>query len=170
MVRAAAITAALLFLVTPLSAHAAREQSAGYGACLHYAGHVYEACFAYVVNDSTLALRKYYQLGRSRDSNRAAGAGEDLAYRYRGSALNLIQRRVAHWPKGENVVVLPRISIVSATSSLATNTARLTTRETWTVRTTSGRLLYRESNRTHRIKMARVQGNFLHVWVVTAID
>lgn len=68
--------------------------------CLHYAGHVYEACFAYVVNDSSLALGRYYANVRGADSSKAGDALEDFRYRYRDSARQLIASRVAAWPRG----------------------------------------------------------------------
>jgi hypothetical protein len=137
--------------------------------CAHYSGHLYEACFAYIVNDSDLALRSFYADGRSYDSARAADVLEDFRYRYRGQARGLIANRAAAWPRGHNTVPVPSISITSASSSLVTDTAQLTTRETWRVTTSSGRVLYTDPGRLHHISMARVQGKVLHIWVVTAI-
>lgn len=137
--------------------------------CMHYAGHVYEACFAYVVNDSSLVLGPYYAKARSADPSKAGEALEDFHYRYRDQARSLIARRVASWPRGENIVAVPRITIIDATSSLVSNSASLTTRETWRVTTTSGRVLYTENNRLHHISMKRVKGKLFHVWVVTSI-
>lgn len=163
---AAAVVTAAAMLAVP----AAQSRPAGtISQCASLKGHVYEACFAYVVNDSLLALRNYYRLANSNDPYDSLGAGEDFQYRFRGAAYRLIQQRVAGWPAGTNTVYLPRITIISARASLATNTAHLTTRETWRVTTSSGRVLFAENNKLHHITMARVRGKLLHIWVVTAI-
>lgn len=137
--------------------------------CLHYTGHRYEACFAYVVNDSLFALRPYYANAHSANPTKAGNALEDFYYRYRSAARQLIASRVSVWPNGENIVAVPRITVIKARSSLVSNSALLVTRETWRVTTTSGRVLYAEKNRRHHISMRRVQGRYLHIWVVTAI-
>jgi hypothetical protein len=137
--------------------------------CAHFSGHLYEACFAYLINDSGIALRNFYANAHSADSSQAGDSLEDFHYRFRGQARTLITGRVAKWPKGRNIVGIPTISIVKASSSLVTNTARLTTRETWRVVTSAGKVLYSEPSLVHHITMARVRGKFLHIWVVTSI-
>lgn len=165
LVTAAALGASLLGL------HASAGNVTGNDhPCLHNTGHVYEACFAYVVNDSNWALVRYYAKAHSADPSRAGGVLEDFQYRYRGSARQLIAGRVAAWPSGENIVAVPRITIINASSSLLSNSASLTTRETWRVTANSGQVLYAENNRLHHISMSRVQGKLLHIWVVTSIS
>lgn len=164
--------AAFVFLFLALLLHASDGNTAVLktgNPCLHTDGHVFEACFAYFFNDSGRALWTYYTNGRSADPSKAGDALEDFFYRFRGSARQLIISRVDSWPKGENIVAIPRIRIIDASASLVTNTAMLITRETWRVTSTSGRVVYAENNRLHHITMKRVQGKFLHIWVVTAI-
>lgn len=151
-----------LWLVLPLSA--STQPAGSISVCAHFKGHLYEACFAYVFNDSALALRGYYA-----DPSKTGDALEGFLYRYRAQARSLIAGRVAGWPPGRNTVGLPKITILKASSSLVTNTAQLTTQETWRVTDSSGNLVYAENNRLHQISMARVQGKLLHIWVVTAI-
>lgn len=170
MLKIAILAAALTMLCFGSVVNAAPHPATDIRACLHFKGHVYEACFAYVVNDSSLALRNYYRLANSRSNSRAADASEDLHYRYRGAALSLVLHRTARWPRGENIVGLPRITILDASASLVSDTATLITRESWRVSTNSGRVLYKESSRLHHVTMARVQGKFLHVWVVASIS
>ncbi len=163
------LAAGMLLLWLPASSAAAPKMPQATGNCFAYVGHVFEACFAYKVNDSGLALRNYYAYVHSADLSRASDAHEDFLYRYRSAARQLVTSRVSSWPIGENVVATPVIEILSATASLVTNTASITTRETWRVTTASGRGLYLEQNHLHHISMARVQGKLLHIWVVTAI-
>jgi len=160
-------TAVAVIAVALAAVPAAQTRSGGtISACAHYAGHTYEACFAYIFNDSGLALRNYYRLGQSPDFGKAQDVNQDLLYRFYGDAMWQIVQRVGRWPIGVNVVPLPRISIVSATSSLDANLALLTTRESWRVTTGSGRVLFSKTNWLRHVTMCRVKGKLLHVWVV----
>lgn len=170
MLKLVAVLAAAAVTGLVATPSATPRQAGTISACAHYAGHLYEACFAYVVNDSGKVLRKFYAEGHSADTSQAGDALEDFHYRYRGQARSLVAQRVAKWPKGRNIVAVPRITIIKASSSLVNNTAQLTTRETWRVTTTSGKVLYAENNRLHDISMRRVQGKLLHIWVVTSIS
>jgi hypothetical protein len=168
-VLAICVTSALALLGA--SASVGQAKAGTIDACLYYKGHLYEACYAYIVNDSSLALRQYYANAHSTNPKQAADALEDFRYRYRGSARALIQKRVASWPRGRNNPGIPGIEILKASSSLVTNTAQLTTREIWRVTTSSGRVLYTDkAKKIHHISMARVQGKLLHIWVVTDIS
>lgn len=138
--------------------------------CLQVSDHIFEVCTAYFANCSFAALVPYYKYGRSANTARVIEARNRLESRYTGVARKIIESRVNAWPKGETDVSLPKISLVSVTSSLATNKASIVTRETWTVKShKSGRTIYKEVNRLHRTTMQRVQGLLLHKWVVTAI-
>jgi len=135
-------------------------------ACAHFSGHTYEACFAYIVNDSALALRQYYREANSEDPWDSADAAADFSYRFRGPAYRSIKQMVASWPLGVNTVYLPRITILSASASLTANRAVLTTRETWRVINHDGRVLLKLNNQLRRVTMCRIQGRLLHIWVV----
>lgn len=139
--------------------------------CLHVNQHVYEVCYAYVVNDSAGALWWYYKYAHSPNPARALAARNRLESRYTGQARRLVEGRVAaKWPKkSETEVALPRITIVSVVSDLVNNQAILVTSETWRVTNKAGKIIYSETMR-HHIRVQRVQGLILHKWVVTLIN
>jgi hypothetical protein len=159
--------AAAVLAVALAAVQAAQTRSGGTtSACAHYTGHVYEVCFAYIFNDSSLALRNYYRLVHSPDRQKAQDAREDLLYRFRGDAMRQIVRRAGKWPAGVNDVSIPKITIVSAKASLASNRALLATRESWQVTAANGRVLFVQSSQPRRVTMCRIQGKLLHIWVV----
>jgi hypothetical protein len=157
-----AVCAAALAVIPAASS----RQASTISACAHVTGHVYEACFAYAFNDSAVALRNYYRLVQSPNRLQAEDANEDLLYRFRGDAMWQIVQRARSWPAGVNDVSIPKISIVSAAASLASNRALLTTRESWRVTAPNGRLLFAQTNQLRRVTMCRIQGKLLHIWVV----
>ena len=142
--------------------------------CASITGHLYEACFAYIVNDAEFSLQPYYKYVHS--DSLFASLRDRLTLKYRSQALQTIQQRAAHWPTGTNTVKGPDIVIRKGWASLACNKAVLVTRESWTVIAPSGRVLYQERGQTHTIVLRRVPDerfrvgtHVLHQWVVYAI-
>jgi hypothetical protein len=139
--------------------------------CLHVDRHQYEVCTAYVANASYLARLPFYKLGRSTDQDVARTFKERLESRYTGAARAQLERQTAGWPGPSQLdVFLPTIRIDSVTVAANLSTARLTTHETWLVRTEGGRTLFSERDGAHVITLARVPGLVLHKWVVTSIQ
>jgi len=139
--------------------------------CLHVDRHQYEVCTAYVANASYLARLPFYKFGRGSDASVARTFKEHLESRYTGAARSRLERQTASWPGPTHLdVFLPTIRIDSITVAADLSTARLTTHETWLVRTESGQTLFSERNAAHVITLARVPGLVLHKWVVTAIQ
>lgn len=139
-------------------------------ACLHYAGHVYEVCTAYIANSSLAVLVPYYKYANGSNTTLRRYVTYRLGSRYSGQAYRLITARVAQWPTGTMEVAVPYIRIIAVHSSLRTNTATLTTQETWQVTTQTGRVVYQERNQRHTITMHRVPSYILHKWVVTNLQ
>lgn len=137
--------------------------------CLQYQNHVYEVCTAYITNASLAVLIPYYKYAHSPDAALRRYVTYRLGSRYTGAANSLMQRRVANWPPGTHEVSLPSISVLSANSSLQTNTATLVTREDWTVTDQNGRIIYQETGQLHTITLRRVPSYVLHKWVVSDI-
>lgn len=137
--------------------------------CLRYSDHVYEVCSAYVANASLAVLVPYYKYAASPNTGTSRYVGYRLGSRYYGDAYDTIRNRVAAWPGGTRDVAIPTIRILSVSSNLQTNTATLTTEETWRVTDKNDRIVYQESNVRHAITMQRVPSYFLHKWVVTDI-
>jgi hypothetical protein len=138
--------------------------------CLHADRHQYEVCAAYVANASYLARLPYYKFGHSADADLARTFRERLESRYTAAARSMIERQAAGWPgPSELDVFLPTIRIDSVQVAADLSAARLTTHETWLVRTESGHVLFEERDAAHVISLARVPGLVLHKWVVTAI-
>jgi len=138
--------------------------------CLHVDRHQYEVCTAYVANASYLARLPFYKFGRSADADLARTFREHLESRYTGAARSLVERQTAGWPGPSQLdVFLPTIRIDSVSVAANLSTARLTTHETWLVRTEGGRTLFAERDVAHVITLARVPALVLHKWVVTAI-
>lgn len=160
----------LALLALPASSGGASQRSNGVSACLHYHQHQYEICTAYIANSSLSALLPYYKYVHSPNSARRAAALNRLKSRYYGSARRLIVHRVAGWPRGENHVSLPDISIVTVYSEKDANRATMVTRESWRVTSGSGRVLRSEKKGMHMVSMRRVRGLVVHKWVVTAIQ
>lgn len=162
----AAVCAAALMIVPAASP----RQAGTINICAHYAEHTYEACFAYWFNDSGMALRRYYRDANSEDPYDSTDAAEDFAYRFRGPAYRTIKQMVAKWPLGVNDVSVPKISIISAASSLAFNRAVLTTRESWRVTDHDGHVLLPQTIQLRHVTMCRIQGKLLHIWVVVKLS
>lgn len=139
-------------------------------ACLQFTNHEYEVCTAYVFNSSIADLVPYYAYAHSSNASLARFVQYRLGSRYTGQAAQLIRNRVAAWPPGHTDVAVPDIKILAVNSSLATNTATLTTEESWQVTTESGQVLFAETDAPHTITMRRVQSYILHKWVVTNIE
>lgn len=142
--------------------------------CASITGHLYEACFAYIVNDAEFSLQPYYKYVHS--DSIFASLRDRLPLKYRGQALQTIQRRTVHWPTGTNTVRGPDITIRKGWASLVCNKAVLVTRESWTVIAPSGKVLYQERGQTHTVVLRRVPderfhvgSHVLHQWVVYAI-
>lgn len=132
------------------------------------AKHGYEVFTAYLANSMAEALWPYYKLGRSKNDAWVAAATNRLESRYYDQARAVIEKRVAGWPRGIQKVPVPHVEVTCLNTYLSTDTALLTTTETWKVTTKSGKLLYAEKNQTHHITMHRVPGLILHKWVVTS--
>jgi hypothetical protein len=137
--------------------------------CLQFTNHEYEVCVAYVVNASLADLVPYYAFVHSPNSALSRFLAYRLGSRYTGQAQDTIQNRVSSWPTGNMVVSIPDIKILAVTPSLATNSATLITQETWKVSSSSGEVLFQETNTPHTIGMQRVPSYLLHKWIVTDI-
>lgn len=142
--------------------------------CLAYKDHVYEACFAYVWNDAHWSLQPYYKYVHS--DSVFSGLVNRVALKYKGHALQVVRQRAANWPAGTNTVDGPDITIQGAWASLSCNRAILVTRETWTVRSPNGTMLYQENDKIHTVVLERTpderfeyNGTVLHQWVVSDI-
>jgi hypothetical protein len=173
------VCACLLVTGTPQVSAASTSDVAS--ACLHYSGHRYEVCTAYLANATAAARVPFYQLSRKTGPAYYHAVRENctgftvgtastcrMFSRYYGSARRKLLAQVVGWPKRVEVST-PRIHINAVTSNLATNTATLRVHETWRVTTVRGRVLFSETRKAHTITMARVPGIFLHKWVVTSI-
>jgi hypothetical protein len=147
--------------------------------CEHFSRHQYEVCYAYLVNDSLLARVPYYEAGRQPVLGPLALAR--LKSRYYGAAQRFLIDQTKGWPRQVDVSV-PSIRIVGAVSVSANlATATIHTIETWLVRaepaggSTSGRVLFAETNARHTIILDRtptmlcLAGHCLHKWVVVRI-
>jgi hypothetical protein len=156
-------------LVLPVSAAAQTQRPAVTGDCLHYAGHVYEVCTAFVFNCTTAAMLPYFKYAHSPNRARAIAAKYRLESRYIGQARRKLESMVSKWPSGEAHVRLTRLSITSARSSLATNSATLHVKWSWFVFFPNGQFRA-ETNHPHTISMRRVPGLILHKWVVAGIS
>lgn len=160
---------------TASATQATQQASSGsLDVCGVYQDHLFEACAAYVWNDAHLSLQPYYKYIHS--DSPFSFLKNRLAIKYHDQALQVIEQRVATWPKGTNVVHGPDITIVTARSSLTCDKAVLTTREDWTVYAPNGTILYQENQQPHTIVLHRIpderfqyEGNVLHQWAVFAI-
>lgn len=155
---------------TPSSPSRASSTSSTLDACLHYTGHVFEVCTAYIANSSLAVLVPYYKYAKSPQDSLARYVAYRLGSRYTGQANTVITNRVAAWPAGTHEVSVPIIKILSARSSLQTNTATLVTQETWKVTSQGGSVIYRENGKRHTVTLHRVQSYVLHKWVVTNLQ
>lgn len=165
-----AVLMALVMAVAPVAAASAQASTMTQDdPCLHYTNHEYEVCTAYIANSSLAVLVPYYKYARSTNTTLQRYVTYRLGSRYTGSAYNTITSRVSGWPMGSFDVAVPRISILSVNSSLQTNTATLTTQETWRVENKQDKPIYQESNQLHTVTMQRVPSYILHKWVVTDI-
>lgn len=138
--------------------------------CLHYSGHVYEVCTAYIANSSLAVLVPYYKYAKSTDAALSRYVTYRLGSRYTGQAYDVITKRVASWPAGTYDVSVPDIRILSVSSSLQTNTATLVTEESWKVTSDTGQVMYQENGQRHTVTMHRVPSYLLHKWVVTNLQ
>jgi hypothetical protein len=188
------IVAALLMACSPLSqpatptataaatatatatptATTATQVAGSVSVCGTYENHLYEACTAYVWNDAHFSLQPYYKYVHS--DSPFSFLKNRLAIKYHDQALQVVQQRVAGWPKGTNTVHGPEITIVTARSSLTCDRAVLTTREDWTVYAPDGTVLYQENQQPHTVVLHRIpdqrfeyDGHVLHQWAVYAI-
>jgi hypothetical protein len=168
MATKAALLAAFLLLALPASAGAATRRASTLKECAHYSDHVYEACFAFAINCTALSMVPYFKYGRSPNAAWAAAARNRLESRYSGQARSKLKALANSWPVGENYVRFAKLQIISARSSLATNTATLRIRWTWAV-ISSDKRLFSELDKLHTITLKRGPGLLLHKWVVTAI-
>ena len=140
--------------------------------CLRVTNHEYEVCSAYIANSSVAVLVPYYKYAQSssRDSQSLQQfVTYRLGQRYVEPVYSSIRARVATWPAGAYDVSIPNIKILSVTSSVKTNSATLTTRETWIVKNRSNQIVYQEQNMPHTVIMQRVPSYILHKWVVSDI-
>lgn len=127
-----------------------------------------EVCIAYTVNASVGSRLLFYKYGRSLNDARASAALHRLESRYSGQALAYVINQVADWPRGNVNVSAPTITILSVTVTKDQNYATLRTQEDWTVQRSGNDLLSDEG--TFEVHMQRVEGLFLHKWIVTAIQ
>lgn len=169
IVASLSISLALLLTAVPVSAAApSTDSNATAAQCLHYSGHIYEVCTAYIFNSSIGALEPYYKYSRGTSPWLTAVVSDHLAKRYVGSALQTATNRVANFPAGWYSVEGPHIAVLGVSSNLAANQAILRTSESWTVRSASGRIVYQEVNKPHTVVMQRVPSYILHKWVVSS--
>ncbi|HSW80407.1 MAG TPA: hypothetical protein VLG47_06530 [Candidatus Saccharimonadales bacterium] len=138
--------------------------------CAHFKNHEYEVCTAYVANSVLADLVPYYTFVHSDVDFMKQAATDRLDSRYSGQAYSVLTNRTRNWPIGETEVDVPKIKILSVKSNLSSNTATMKTRESWTVKTDSDQILYRENSKIHTITMHRVPSYVLHKWVVTNIQ
>lgn len=137
--------------------------------CLQFTNHEYEVCSAYIANSSLAVLVPYYKYANANDSW-SRYVTYRLGSRYTGQAYEQMRNRVAAWPAGKNDVGVPHIDILSVSSSLATNTATLITKESWRVESSDDTLIYQEIGQQHVVTMERVPSYVLHKWVVTNVE
>lgn len=136
--------------------------------CAHGNRH-YEVCTAYIANASLAARYPFYQFGSSGNTARRLAATNRLESRYTGQARAELESQVADWPPNVSARI-PNISIRMVTVSSDENSATLVTREGWRVTSSSGAVLFVETDQEHTVHMARVPGLVLHKWVVTDIE
>lgn len=129
----------------------------------------YEVCTAYIANASLAARYPFYQFGSSSNAARRQAATNRLESRYTGQARAELESQVADWPSSVSARI-PDISIRMVAVSSDENSATLVTRESWRVTSSSGTVLFAETNQEHTVYMARVPGLILHKWVVTDIE
>ncbi len=136
--------------------------------CLKYQGHVYEVCYAYIVNSSLGALLPYYAYAHSGNLTAGKIVSNHLEKRYVGQARQVVVERVRGLPRGKFEIGLPFIKIVSVSSD--GNNAQLTTEETWQVHDQAGNVVYQENGLRHQVSMQRVPSYVLHKWVVSSLQ
>jgi hypothetical protein len=153
-----------------VSGASADTQTGTVDACAHFKDQKVRVCSAYLVNSSFGALMPYYELGRSPNPSQVQTVTYRFRKRYVGAARQLIQRRVAAFPKGR-YAVSARISIRGINVNSEGNRAALTTVETWKVTDSYGHSVFRLNGARLHIVMVTVQGllGFNHRWVVSAI-
>lgn len=117
-----------------------------------------EVCYAYIVGDVDLALVPYLSFGTTTNYDLNKPLVELMRYGFRGKARQRIVRRVINWPGGIKRVD-HSIKLVSAHPVERRNRATLITRESWSIKTLSGRQLEpSEHNCQHRVFLRRVPG------------
>lgn len=168
MLRLGAIAFSALLLGVAGSARAAPNTTALSSDCLQYKGHTYEVCFAFAVNCTAGAMLPYFKYGRSANAAISRTARNRLESRYTDRARQKLETMVNSWPPGDKEVSLSQLRIISAKSSLVSNTATLVIRWSWGVFHANSEFSG-EINARHTITMHRVPGLVLHKWVVTSI-
>lgn len=145
-------------------------QASTFSTCAKLERQVLRVCSAYAGNSAFGALLPYYSLGRSPNQSQVAEVTDRLEKRYFGVARQLIERRVAGWPKGRYGVRF-RISVNRIGVNKMRTRATLITTESWRVYNSDDRSLFKEDQVRHRISMRAVEGLFGNRrWVVTLIN
>jgi hypothetical protein len=162
---------------TTKSAESTPATSAGIGDCTTYVSssryhnHEYEVCTAYVANSAEIALQGFYKFGNNKISYLADAARHHFETRYWQGPRNHIERDVDAWPKTGRITgnkVTEDIDVVSVSSNLRADRGLVQSRESWSVKAPSGKILHREARHTKNITLCRGKqsGHLLHEWVV----
>lgn len=138
--------------------------------CARYTASAYEACIAYVFDASFADAIPYYQYIKSSNSALANFVSDRIKTEYSGQAIDALKARVAGWPQGNMEVSTPNIKVLSLSSDVTSNTAYISTQETWRVETEAGRNLFQETKAHHVITLQHVQGQPTDDWVVVSIQ
>lgn len=138
-----------------------------------YRNHEYEACTAYVVNASEIALQGFYKFGNNRIGYLSGAARHHFATRYWAGARQTIESRVDAWPKAANLTgnrVEMAVTVLSLSSNLKQDRALLQTQESAMVTDKSGRLVYNQALQTKAATICRgtLPGHPLHEWFVVS--
>jgi hypothetical protein len=135
-----------------------------------YPDHEYEACTAYVVNSSEVALQGMYKFGNNSVSLITDGARHHFRTRFMGSPRQSVEKKVESWPQTNSLTgnrVHDSIRIRSVSSSLKQDRAIIKTRENWKVTNPGGNTLLKESgDKNITMCRGRLPGHPLHSWFV----
>jgi hypothetical protein len=131
--------------------------------CKTFKGDSRDACSAYILDDATLSLLRYYQFVKYPPL--AAEVQRDLAKHYQGDALDMLLARGNSLPPGAHTVQIPEFWAKQIRLSKKCDSAVLVTHENWMVRDNFDHVPYIEQADPHTILLRREQDG----WVVYKI-
>jgi hypothetical protein len=133
------------------------NQGSGRESCYGFGGHYFSICNSYMA--ASYVRWKFY---------RGEACKCRLASRYYGAAFKALVIQVSVWPR-DVIVARPKIMVAAIKVGCCGRAAKLLTFESWSVRSFSGEVLFRETHQAHIVSMRRVKGWGYRRWVVTSV-